>query len=260
MAIMTAPRYNPQLPTVRPPAEERRHRKQRLAAAYRIFAHFGFDEGVAGYIMARDPERSECFWVSPFGMSFKQVRAADLCLVGSDGTVLEGTWLVSSSAINIFAQVGAARPDVVCIAHAHTMYAKTFASLRRPLRPLTQDACIFFEDHGLGIDDGNGVANNVDEGQRVAAAIGQYKAAIIGDHGIFTVGQSVEEAVFWFVSLEHSCQSELLAMAAADPQPISDELARVIHSQVGFPVAGWFSAQPMFDWIIAQQPDCLEEN
>ena len=53
----------PRPPVFASPAEERRHRKERLAAAFRLFAEFGFDEGVAGHITARDPEQADCFWV-----------------------------------------------------------------------------------------------------------------------------------------------------------------------------------------------------
>ena len=55
-------------------AEERRHRKERLAAGFRIFAKFGFCEGVAGHITARDPEFTDTFWVNPFGMHFGQIE------------------------------------------------------------------------------------------------------------------------------------------------------------------------------------------
>ena len=60
------------------PQEERLHRKQRLAASFRLFSKFGFDEGVAGHITARDPERTDHFWVNPFGMHFGQIRVSDL--------------------------------------------------------------------------------------------------------------------------------------------------------------------------------------
>ncbi|MEU5882415.1 class II aldolase/adducin family protein [Spirillospora sp. NPDC047279] len=244
----------------RTPAEERLHRKQRLAAAYRVFAHYGFDEGAAGYITARDPERTDCFWVNPFPMSFRQVRVRDLQLVDSAGEVLVGDWPVSRSALMIHSQVHAARPEVVCVAHAHSMYGKTFASLHRPLQPITQDACIFFEDHGVGTDDAGRVANNAEVGKRITEAIGGNKAAIVGNHGIFTVGESVDEAAFWFVSMEHSCQAELMATAAGEPRLIPPETARAIRGHVGFPLAGWYSAQPIFDWVIATQPDCLDEG
>jgi ribulose-5-phosphate 4-epimerase/fuculose-1-phosphate aldolase len=125
------------------------------------------------------------------------------------------------------------------------------------LRPLTQDSCIFFEDHGL-YDGYGGVANDIDEGKRIAVAVGEHKAAILANHGLITVGHTVDETVFWFVTMERTCQAELLAMSAGDPVPIADATARDVHAQVGSHLAGWFSAQPLFDWILTEQPDLLE--
>ena len=70
--------------------EERLHRKQELAAAFRVFGRFGFSEGVAGHITARDPEHPDRFWVNPFGMSFSQIKVSDLILVDHNGEVVEG--------------------------------------------------------------------------------------------------------------------------------------------------------------------------
>jgi len=242
----------------RPLEEERRHRKQRLAAAFRIFGRLGFDEGVAGHITARDPEHEDRFWVNPFGMSFKQIRVADLLCVDHTGEVVEGTWPVNAAAFAIHAAVHAARPDVVAAAHSHSVHGKAFSALHRPLLPLTQDACAFYDDHAVDTEYG-GVANDVEEGKRIAAALGDNKAAILANHGLITVGRSVDEAAFWFTSMERSCQAQLLAEAAGDPVPIADELAESVYEFTGTPLAGWFSAQPLFDWIIAEQPDCLDE-
>ncbi|MEV0585840.1 class II aldolase/adducin family protein, partial [Nonomuraea sp. NPDC050310] len=56
--------------------ETRRHRQERLVAALRLFGRFGFEEGVAGHITARDPEHLDHFWVNPFGMSFKHIKVS----------------------------------------------------------------------------------------------------------------------------------------------------------------------------------------
>ena len=237
--------------------DERQHRKQRLAAAFRVFGRLGFDEGVAGHITARDPEDPERFWVNPFGKSFKQMRVSDLVCVDHTGAVVVGDKPINAAAFAIHSQVHAARPDVVAAAHSHSLHGKAFSSLHRPLRPLTQDACIFFEDHGLFTEYG-GVAYDIAEGKAIAAALGSFKAAILANHGLITVGQSVDEALFWFVTMERTCQAELLAMAAGDPVPIADEVAREVHKIVGSPQAGWFSAQPLFEWIISEQPDLLD--
>ena len=242
----------------RSPEDERLHRKQRLAAAFRIFGRLGFDEGVAGHITAREPDRLDHFWVNPFGMSFKQIRVRDLILVNHRGEVVEGSWPVNQAAFAIHSAIHEARPDVVAAAHSHSVYGKAFSSLHRPVLPLTQDACIFFEDHGLDTEYG-GVANDVQEGKRIATALGGHKAAVLANHGLVTVGQSVDEATFWFATMERTCQAQLLAESAGTPKPIPDDVASATHAQLGTPLAGWFSAQPLFSWILAEQPDCLEE-
>src|SRR5437870_11111863 len=171
----------PQMPSFASPEEERRHRKQRLAAAFRLFALFGFDEGVAGHITARDPEKTDHFWVNPFGMYFGHIRASDLLLVNHDGDVVEGKHPVNAAAFAIHSQVHAARPDVVAAAHAHSMYGKSWSSLGRLLDPLTQDSCAFYQDHGL-FDDFTGIVYDTAEGDRIAAALGGHKAAILRNH------------------------------------------------------------------------------
>jgi ribulose-5-phosphate 4-epimerase/fuculose-1-phosphate aldolase len=162
--------------------DERRHRKQRLAASFRLFGQFGFDEGVAGHITARDPELLDHFWVNPFAMNFKQIRVKDLILVNHEGKVVEGTWEVNAAAFAIHSQIHAARPDVIAAAHAHSVYGKTWSTFRRRLDPLTQDACAFYNDHNV-FDDYTGVVLDLEEGKRIAHALGDAKAAILSNHG-----------------------------------------------------------------------------
>jgi ribulose-5-phosphate 4-epimerase/fuculose-1-phosphate aldolase len=243
-----------QLPTFTTPEEERRHRKQRLAATFRLFSRFGFDEGVAGHVTARDPERSDHFWVNPFGMHFGHIRVSDLILVNSDGDVVEGDWPVNRAAFVIHSQVHAARPDVVAAAHTHSVYGKSWSALGRPLDPITQDVCAFYEDHTV-FEDYTGVVVDLAEGKRIAHALGDNKAAILRNHGLLTVGHSVDEAAWWFITMERSCQAQLLAEAAGQPVLIDREMARLTASQVGSHLAGWFSFQPLYDRITREQPD-----
>lgn len=239
-------------------AEERRHRKRRLAAALRIFGQFGFDEGAAGHITARDPERPDHFWVNPLGMNFKQIRVRDLLLVNDRGEVVHGDWPLNKAAFAIHSQIHAARPDVVAAAHAHSVHGKAWSSLHRLLDPLTQDACAFHGDHVL-VDDYTGVVLDLEEGKRIAHTLGDHKAAILANHGLLTVGHTVDEAAWWFVTMERTCQAQLLASAAGTPVPIRADQAEKTARQVGGHRSGWFGFQPLYDWIVAQQPDLLDE-
>jgi ribulose-5-phosphate 4-epimerase/fuculose-1-phosphate aldolase len=87
--------------------------------------------------------------------------------------------------------------------------------------------------------------------------LGQKKAALLVNHGLLTVGGTVEEAVFWFVSMEKCCHAQLMADAAAagrggETVKIGEEEARYTYKTVGTPLAGWFSAKPLFDVIHAE--------
>jgi ribulose-5-phosphate 4-epimerase/fuculose-1-phosphate aldolase len=239
------------------PEQERMHRKQRLAAGFRLFSKFGFDEGVAGHITARDPERADHFWVNPFGTHFGHVRVSDLILVNHQGEVVEGDKPVNVAAFAIHSQVHAARPDVVAAAHSHSIYGKSWSALGLPLDPITQDACAFYEDHAV-FDDYTGVVIDIEEGKRIAHALAGNKAAILRNHGLMTVGHTVDEAVWWFITMERSCQAQLLASSAGTPVLIDPDMARLTSGQVGSHLAGWFSFQPLFDRIVREQPDLLD--
>ena len=236
---------------------ERLHRQQRLAAAFRLFAHYGFDKGVAGHITVRDPEFPDCFWVNPFGTYFGHIRVSDLLLVNEQGEVVKGNKPVNSAAFAIHSQIHRARPDVNAAAHAHSLYGKAWSSLGRLLDPLSQDACAFYEDHAL-FDDYTGVVLDPQEGERIATTLGAKKAVILRNHGLLTVGESVDEAAYWFVAMEQACQVQLLAEAAGKPVEIDRETARLANSQVGSNRIGWFSFQPLYDKIVRKQPDLLE--
>jgi len=243
--------------TGRTPAEERLRRKQRLAAALRLFARFGFDEGAGGHLTARDPERPNHFWVNPFGRYFGHLRVSDLLLVDHSGRVVEGEGSVNPAGYAIHSQIHAARPDVVAAAHTHTVYGRAFAAMHRRLAPLTQDACAFFEDHEVHAQF-TGVVLDPAEGKAIAGTLGGAKAVILANHGLLTVGGSVDEAAWWFVSLERCCRVELEARAAGSPTPIAAEEARATRETIGTPELGRLNFRPLYERIVREQPDLLD--
>ncbi len=242
------------LPSFASLEEERRHRKERLAAAFRIFGKFGFSEGVAGHITARDPEHTDAFWVNAFGQPFSDISVSDLLLVAHTGEILEGDYAVNQAAFAIHSGIHMARPDVVAAAHSHSLHGKAWSALGRMLDPITQDACVFHGNHVL-FDDYTGVVNDPEEGKRIAYALGDKGAAILRNHGLLTVGGSVDEATWLFVTMERTCQAQLLAEAAGAPVVMDEVVADETHKIVGSGFAGWFSAQPLFDRILREQPD-----
>ncbi len=236
-------------------AEERRYRLSHLAGALRVFGRSGFGEGVAGHITVRDPEYLDHFWVNPFALSFRQIRVSDLILVNHAGEVVHGNRPVNRAAFVLHAAVHEARPDINAAAHAHSPYGKAFASLGRLLDPITQDACAFFNDHVLIEEDGGKVVFELEAGRTFARQFGSGKAAIHQNHGLFTVGESVDAAAFWFLAMERCCQAQLLAQAAGTPKLIRPEWATYTRENTAGSQAGWLNFQSFWDEISQSDPD-----
>ncbi|KAH0839121.1 hypothetical protein AYO21_04715 [Fonsecaea monophora] len=241
--------------------EEREYLKGRLALAFRLFGKFGFDEGVAGHITLRDPVDPTTFWVNPFGLAFSEIKRSDLILVDHDGKVIDGgpNRLLNQAAYMIHAAVHKARPDVNCAAHSHSIYGRAFCALGRPIDIITQDSCAFYNDLAV-YNSFKGVVLAKEEGENIARAIGNKKACLLQNHGLLTVGQTIEATIFWFCSLEKCCHAQLMADAAAAGRggttvQIDDEDAAFTYKSVGTPRAGWFSAKPLFDVMAKEAGD-----
>ncbi|KAF5007172.1 hypothetical protein FDECE_6482 [Fusarium decemcellulare] len=235
--------------------EERVYRKQHLAAAFRIFADRGFDEGIAGHISVRDPILTDHFWLNPLSMHFSLIKVSDLILVDEQGLVVVGDEPINTAAFTIHSAIHRNRPDVHAACHAHSIHGKAFAAFGRELEMLTQDSLRFYKDHAVYPNFG-GVVLDAEEGENIARYLGKNKAIILQNHGLLTVGQTVDEAAFWFISLDKTCQVQLLADAAAaggyKKICIDEEEAEYSRKNVGGPEKGWLAFQPYYDEILAK--------
>ncbi|MCX4669331.1 class II aldolase/adducin family protein [Streptomyces sp. NBC_01381] len=237
-------------------ADERRYRKERLAGALRLFGRLGYEDGVSGHITARDPEYDDCFWVNPFGMPFKHITVGDLVLANAEGQVVEGRHHVNQAAFTVHAQAHLARPDVVAVAHCHSLHGRALSTLGELLDPITQESCAFYESHAL-YDGYTGVVVDAEEGRRIATALGDHKAVILRNHGLLTVGDSVDAAAWWFLTLDRSCQVQLSARAAGRPVLIGHKQAVATREQLGSDLVAWINYQPLWQDISRSEPDLL---
>lgn len=247
------PQVFPKPPTFSSKDEEREFLKGRLALAFRIFGRNGYDEGVAGHITLRDPVKPGHFWVNPFGTPFSHIKKSDLILVDHHGNVVEGAKnrLLNSAAYMIHSAIHEARPDVLCAAHCHSIHGRTFSTLGRELDITTQDSCMFYKDHAV-YNSFKGVVLAKEEGQNIARALGNKKALILQNHGLLTVGPTIEGCIYSFVALENLCRAQLLADAACagrggKPILIDKEDAVFTYDVVGVPRSVWFAGLPSFE-------------
>jgi ribulose-5-phosphate 4-epimerase/fuculose-1-phosphate aldolase len=208
----------------RGPEEIRARRKRDVALGYRILAALKWGDTGDGHVSARDPERTDCFWLLRYGVSFHEATVSDLVLVGPGGEILEGRDAggINLAAYYIHHPILEARPEIVSATHVHTGWGTPFAAERRPILPITQESCIFFEDHAL-FDDEEVQVQSTDGGARIARALGENRSVVLANHGLLAVGESVAESVGTFVLMERVCEAQ---MKAREARPISDEAAR----------------------------------
>lgn len=248
------------LPPHLPPAAERLHRRQRLAASFRLFSRLGYEVGLAGHFSARDPERTDHFWVNPLGMSFAHIRASDLILVAPDGRVVEGEGMVNLSGVPYHDRIQAARPDVVGIAHAHAFHAKVWSAFGQVLPPITADAAGLHDDQVV-FQPRRPQDQPVEEGRKVVAdqavaALGERSVLIWQNHGHWTVANTVEGAAWRFIAFDDAARAQLLAQAAGQPI-IPDATPRGGRTADRAEVGALLSFLPLWDRVVREEPDLL---
>jgi ribulose-5-phosphate 4-epimerase/fuculose-1-phosphate aldolase len=190
--------------------------KVKLAAAYRILARYGLDQGIAGHISQRVPEAPEYFWVNPFGLQFSQVTADSLALVNHRGELVDGWPVVNYAAFCIHGAIHLARPDVHCAVHTHSPAGSAFSALNIPLEPLDQVCCSFYEDHAV-YSEYDGVVIDLDQTRAMVDALGNKRALILANHGLLTCAGTIEQALIDMIDLDRSCAVNLSAMATGRP-------------------------------------------
>ena len=195
-----------------------------MAAVFRSWSRQGFTEGQAGHISVRDPEYPGLIWMNPLSRHFGMLRAGDmLALDLATGRIAAGRAnpatggrTANRAGYLIHAAVHAARPDVHAVCHAHTAAGRAWSAFARPLEMLTQDACNFYGAQAVYGGYG-GIVFGGSEGERIAEALRprNVKVAVLRNHGLVTVGKTVDEAGYLFGLLDRSCAIQLQVEAAS---------------------------------------------
>lgn len=245
------------------PYAERLHRKQRLAAAYRLFAELGFEVGVAGHFTARDPIETDHYWINPLGVPFAQIRVSDLLRVDGQGQVVEGDGLLNTSALDLHHQLQQARPEVVGIAHLHGFHGRVWSSFGRLFEPIIAESSAFiddqviFERNALRNADGTLQQDRTIVARAFVERFATNNLLVWQNHGLWTTGETVESAAWRFIQADDSARAHLLAYAAGQPVvPETDPADRFPKKLSEF--FSWLNFLPLWDRISQQQPDLLD--
>jgi ribulose-5-phosphate 4-epimerase/fuculose-1-phosphate aldolase len=187
-----------------------------LAACYRLVAHYEMDDMVATHISLRAPSAEEHFLINPYGLLFSQVTASNLVKVDLAGNIVnDSPYSINPAGFVIHSAIHAARHDVKCIIHTHTVAGMAIASLQDGILPLTQKSMRFY--NRTAYHDYEGKADDLDERSRLVAALGNLNTLILRNHGLLVCAPTVGRAFKAMFNLEKACKTQLAAMATGAP-------------------------------------------
>ncbi|CAA9961022.1 hypothetical protein CFE70_004403 [Pyrenophora teres f. teres 0-1] len=242
-----------------------------MAGAFRIFARNNLTEGMSGHISVRDPEHPHTFWTNPLGKHFGLLKASDMVLVDYSGAVVGGSQARPANAAGflIHSAIHKARPDVNAACHCHGRAGKAWSAFAKPLEMINQDVCYLYGEAQAVYEDFGGVVFTEEEGKRLAKALGpKGKGMVLRNHGLLTVGGTVDEAAFLYVLMERSCDVQLrVEAAAANGIPkvlVDDEAAEYTFKMSSDPESLYWEFQPDLEYEYEmsngafKHPDCDE--
>jgi ribulose-5-phosphate 4-epimerase/fuculose-1-phosphate aldolase len=205
-------------------SEEARVR-QDLAACYRLAAHFQWDDLISTHISARVPGE-EAFLINPFGLMFEEITPDSLVKIDLDGNIIgETEWSVNAAGFVVHSAVHQARHEAECVIHLHTPAGMAVSMLEEGYLPWTISAALFAED--IAYHDVEGVADRLDERERLQASLGTKNLMILRNHGTMALGPSVAEAFTAMWHFEKACQTQIMALSTGRQlRPMPDDVIK----------------------------------
>jgi ribulose-5-phosphate 4-epimerase/fuculose-1-phosphate aldolase len=217
-----------------------------LAAAYRMIAHYGWDDLIFTHLSARVPGGEHHFLLNPYNLMFEEVTASSLVKVDVQGNPVEPTPFITNPAgFIIHSAIHMAREDAHAVMHLHTPAGQAVSAHNEGLLPLTQTAMLVRDD--VAFHDYEGVAVDLDERERLVADLGNRNAMLLRNHGTLAVGRNVGECFVRLYFLERACLAQVMALSAGDsinnpPQGSPEVTAQ--QGQVGVALAANLLAWP----------------
>ena len=183
-----------------------------LAAAYRLVAHYGWDDLIFTHISVRVPGPEHHFLINPYGMLFSEITASSLVKIDLECEIVEqSAFPVNPAGFTIHSAVHAAREDAHCVLHLHTVAGVAVSCQESGLLPINQTAMILNE--GIATHEYEGIAFNHDERPRLVADLGDKNILLLRNHGTLTVGRTVPEAFMKMYFFERACAMQIALLA-----------------------------------------------
>ena len=204
-----------------------------LAAAYRLVAHYGWDDLIFTHLSTRVPGPEHHFLINPYGMMFEEITASSLVKINLQGEIVTPSpYFINPAGFTIHSAVHAAREDALCVVHLHTDYGIAVSAQQDGLLPLSQQS--LFALASIAYHDYEGLALNEDEKSRLVADLGNKNNLILRNHGLLTLGKTAAEAFLSMYILERACRIQILSQSGgATLLPVSEPILASVASQLG---------------------------
>jgi ribulose-5-phosphate 4-epimerase/fuculose-1-phosphate aldolase len=183
-----------------------------LAAGCRICHHFGWNNSIRNHFTARVPDEPDKFLMNPRGLMWSEITASDFLKVDFEGNCYtESPYIPGPAGLSFHGAVLKANPDRNCSIHLHEQDTVVVSALKRGLMFTSQDALILYGQ--VGSHEFEGLAEEADEGPRIAAELGERVAMIMKNHGILVATRSIYEGFYYTQRLVEACQNQVKLMA-----------------------------------------------
>jgi ribulose-5-phosphate 4-epimerase/fuculose-1-phosphate aldolase len=189
-----------------------------LAAAFRLIARANWHEAVANHLSLAVSADGKTFLMNPRWKHFSRIRASDLLLLNvEDKSTMSRPDAPDLTAWCLHGRLHAALPQARCIMHIHPPYGTAIAALADPeIKPIEQNTARYYNRVAYDMNYG-GMANTDEEGDRLAALMGNRSVMMMGNHGVLVCGSTVADAFDRLYYLERACQTLVLAYQTGKP-------------------------------------------
>jgi ribulose-5-phosphate 4-epimerase/fuculose-1-phosphate aldolase len=206
--------------------------RQDLAAAYRLVAHYGWDDMIFTHLSARVPGPDAHFLINPYGHLFSEITASSLVKIDLDGVVvLDNGFQVNAAGFTIHSAVHMARADAHAVMHLHSDAGVAVSCMDGGLQPLNQTALVVCED--LAHHEYEGIALNLEERERLIADLGNKRAMLLWNHGTLALGSNVADCFLRMYFLERACAIQVAALAGGGAPHRPSQAAIAATSAMG---------------------------
>src|SRR6202050_2808130 len=114
-----------------------------LAAAYRLVAHFHWDDLIFTHLSARVPGGDHHFLINPYGMTFDEITASSLVKVDLNGRkVMDSPYEINPAGFTIHSAIHAAREDAKCVLHVHSINGVAVSTQKNGVLPISQQSIV----------------------------------------------------------------------------------------------------------------------